>query len=316
MDTAKTTDNKATLVTALYYHKYNEIIGGRGWSFDFYSPPFLNILKLDLPIVIYTHSKMEEPLRKFMEKHRSPDDYQIIMQDLVDFKYNSKILDIKRKSGLFVNDQLKSGVAYTNNDRNHTLCLSKIYWLKDIVNSNPYNSNNFFWIDAGLFHHGIFPETFGGREKFSKQETKPELYYPENKSSIFNPSMGNYFSKYKDNFLTIIKQEMPIRTQIKQLIAPGYRDIDYIVGGLFGGSADIICDVQKDFDEGLRLCLDNNVITLEEELLSCVALKNLNLYNKFYFYQWWHDIKGDPCYYDIDEKTECFYKLFKNEFQA
>ena len=54
MDTAKTTDNKATLVTALYYHKYNEIIGGRGWSFDFYSPPFLNILKLDLPIVIYT----------------------------------------------------------------------------------------------------------------------------------------------------------------------------------------------------------------------------------------------------------------------
>lgn len=317
MDTAKKIDSKATLVTAIYHHSYKEIIGGRGWCFDFYSPPFLNILKLDLPIIIYTHEKVFGKLSKFMQKHRHDDDYKIIIQDLNDFKYGSRILDIKRNSGWFLNDRLKSDIPYTYNDRNHTLCLSKLYWLNQAVNDNYYNSNSFFWIDAGLFHHGIFPEKFGGREKFSKQETKPELYYPENKASIFTPNMGKFLSNYNENFLAIVKEEMPIRPRIKELTAPtAQRNIDYIVGGLFGGDPKAISSVHKDFDEGLRICLDNNLVTLEEELLSCVALKNPDLYNKFYFYQWWHDIKEDPAYYDISEDEKCFYKLFKNQFQA
>tara|TARA_Y100000385_G_C13097638_1_gene642355 strand:- start:1435 stop:2385 length:951 start_codon:yes stop_codon:yes gene_type:complete len=316
MDTVKTTESKATLVTALYHHSYDEIIGGRGWCFDFYSPPFLNILKLDLPIIIYTHKKVFGKLDKFMQKHRSGD-YKIITQDLNDFQYGSRILEIKRNSGWFFEDRLKGDIPYTYNDRNHTLCLSKLYWLNEAVNTNIYNSNSFFWIDGGLFHHGIFPEKFGGREKFSKQENRPELYYPENKSSIFTPNMGKFLSNYKEKFLTIIKEEMPIRPRIKELIAPlGHKHIDYIVGGLFGGDPESINSVHKDFDEGLQVCLDNDLVTLEEELLSCVALKHPHLYNKFYFSQWWHDIKGDPAYYDIDENEKCFYKLFKNKFQA
>jgi len=306
MDTVKTTESKATLVTALYHHSYDEIIGGRGWCFDFYSPPFLNILKLDLPIIIYTHEKVFGKLDKFMRKHRSGD-YKIIIQNLNDFQYGSRILEIKRNSGWFFEDRLKSDIPYTYNDRNHTLCLSKLYWLNEAVNTNTYNSNSFFWIDGGLFHHGIFPEKFGGREKFSKQENRPELYYPENKSSIFTPNMGKFLSNYKEKFLTIIKEEMPIRPRIKELIAPlGHKHIDYIVGGLFGGDPNSINSVHKDFDEGLQICLDNDVVTL----------KHPHLYNKFYFSQWWHDIKGDPAYYDIDENEKCFYKLFKNNFQA
>jgi hypothetical protein len=316
MDTVKTTESKATLVTALYHHSYDEIIGGRGWCFDFYSPPFLNILKLDLPIIIYTHEKVFGKLDKFMRKHRSGD-YKIIIQNLNDFQYGPRILEVKRNSGWFFEDRLKSDIPYTYNDRNHTLCLSKLYWLNEAVNTNTYNSNSFFWIDGGLFHHGIFPEKFGGREKFSKQENRPELYYPENKSSIFTPNMGKFLSNYKEKFLTIIKEEMPIRPRIKELIAPlGHKHIDYIVGGLFGGDPNSINSVHKDFDEGLQICLDNDVVTLEEELLSCVALQHPHLYNKFYFSQWWHDIKGDPAYYDIDENEKCFYKLFKNNFQA
>jgi len=317
MNTVKKTDDKATLVTALYDHSYNEIIGGRGWCFDFYSPPFLNILKLELPIIIYTHDKMIGPLRNFMKKHRNAGDYRIITYDLENFQYSSQILQIKKSSGNFVNNKLLSHIPHTYNDRNHHLCLSKLYWLNETVNINPYSSSNLFWIDAGLFHHGIFPEKFGGREKFSKQENRPELYYPENKSSIFTPNMGKFLSNYKEKFLTIIKEAMPINPIIKELIAPpGYKHIDYIVGGLFGGDPDSIISVYKDFDEGLQVCLDNNFLTLEEELLSCVALKHPHLYNKFYFSQWWHDIKEDVAYYDVDENEECFYKLFKNNFQA
>ena len=127
MDTVKTTESKATLVTALYHHSYDEIIGGRGWCFDFYSPPFLNILKLDLPIIIYTHKKVFGKLDKFMQKHRSGD-YKIIIQDLNDFQYGSRILEIKRNSGWFFEDRLKGDIPYTYNDRNHTNYLNAYFY--------------------------------------------------------------------------------------------------------------------------------------------------------------------------------------------
>ena len=71
-------------------------------------------------------------------------------------------------------------------------------------------------------------------------------------------------------------------------------------------------DVEFDFDEGLKICLDNNIITLEEDLLSCISANNTNIYNTFSFSTWHHDIAGEPCFYDVDKEAECFYKIFKN----
>ena len=86
MTTANKIENKATLVTAIYDHKPQEIIGGRGWSFDYYAAPFLNILKLDLPIVIYTHDRVVDQLKDFMQRNFKGN-YKIILHDLHDFKY-------------------------------------------------------------------------------------------------------------------------------------------------------------------------------------------------------------------------------------
>ena len=127
-------ENKATLVTSLYNHGPHEIMGGRGWAFPFYAPPFLNILKLDLPLVIYTDSKMFEPLTAFMKEYCSSP-YKIIEEPLTDFKFSNKILELKEATGHFENGNLIKGTDILN-DRNHHLCLSKIYWLKRYASKN------------------------------------------------------------------------------------------------------------------------------------------------------------------------------------
>ncbi len=315
MNTVNNKENKATLVTAIYDHKPQEIIGGRGWSFDYYSAPFLNILKLNLPMVIYTHDRVVDQLKDFMNKH-CKSNYKIIIYDLHDFVHAAKILELKNSTGIFTKGKLNDDVSVMQNDRNHILCLSKLYWLNNIALRNPFSSDSFFWIDAGLFHHGIFPEKFGGRERFSRQENNPHLYYPENTETIFNPNMGLFLSQHTKDFLTIIHKSMPINIQIKTLLDPEGQSVGYMVGGLFGGESNTIRKVLESFDSGLRKCLDNNIITLEEDLFSCVSSDDPDLYNKFYFSNWHHDIENEPCFYDVSPDAECFYKIFKDQFKS
>jgi hypothetical protein len=303
--------NKPTLVTALYHHSPMEIVGGRGWDFPYFAAPLLNVLKLDLPIVIYTHDKMEEDLSRFLESHNI-DNYHIINYDLSNFKYSEEVLQIKRDGGLFIDDKLKDDVHYISNDRNTHLCLNKLYWLNKESEVNRFNSDKFFWIDAGLFHHGIFPEKYGGRERMSKQENIPSLYYPENKSSIFTPQLGLNLGNIAERFLSLRQSEMPINEKMRKALDVDGKTLGYIVGGLFGGPKDFINNVLHHFDKGLSIVLENKILTLEEDLLSCISAWQPDLYQLISFNNWHHDIKGEPCYYGAGEDAECFYKIFKN----
>ena len=311
---AKETENKATLVTALYNHSPQEILGGRGWSFEFYAAPFKNVLNLGLPIKIYSHKNMITPLEKFMSKHAKAD-YDIYEYDLRDFKYSDKIINLRKKSGKFDGEKLKANVSELSNDRNHHLCLLKTFWLNETCHTNPFKSKRFFWIDAGLFHHGIFPEKYGGRERFSSQENNLSLYYPKNKDNIFNPSMGAHLSNKIDKFLSLIHKEMPIDENVRSSVSSKGKLLGYIVGGLFGGCPNHIEKVCEDFDKALSQCLDRGVLTLEENLFSCISGNNPQLYQVLKFDQWHHDVKGEPCYYGASSENKSFYKIFKDDLK-
>ena len=311
---AKEVESKATLVTALYNHTPKEILGGRGWVFDFYAAPFKNVLNLELPIKIYSHEKMIKPLEQFMKRH-SKADYDIEEYDLHQFKYSDQILELRRASGKFENDRLKKNISDLENDRNFHLCLLKIFWLRNVARQNLFNSKNFFWIDAGLFHHGIFPEKYGGRERLSMQENDPKLYYPQHKQSIFSPTISHFLSSKVEKFLCMRHQEMPIDSNVMSAVKPMNKILGYIVGGLFGGPTDYIEKVCSDFDDGLKKVLEKKVLTLEENLLSCISGNNRDLYQCYDFFQWHHDIKGEPCYYGANPKYKSFYKIFKDDFR-
>jgi len=307
----KTQMSKSTLVTALYHHTPKEIIGGRGWDFPYFAAPFLNVLNLEQPIVIYTHDKVSKDLIPFMEKH-AKSEYKIIDYDLLSFKHSESILNLKRSSGKFTNETLNDDVSYVDNDRNTHLCLNKLYWLNEESQKNHFSSNKFYWIDAGLFHHGIFPEKYGGRERLSKQENRPDLYYPEHQLSIFNPNLIPKVNSLCQKFLCLRHQEMPINFDMRKALSVDGKTLGYIVGGFFGGEKQYIGPMLKQFDESLQVILNNKILTLEEDLLSCISAICPDLFQMFTFDTWSHDITTDPCYYGASDHSKSFYKFFKD----
>ena len=114
------------------------------------------------------------------------------------------------------------------------MCLSKPFFLKNAIESNFFDSENYYWIDAGLFHHGIFPETHGGIEKFTRVNNKN--YWPVLEKSVCNPTMIERLeSKNKSGYIFIGQDGYSVPT-------PWYHNfcdinkMTHIVGGLFGGT--------------------------------------------------------------------------------
>ena len=150
--------------------------------------PFRNILNLDSNLIIYSHAPEINKIETFLEKYNFKD-YKIIDYDLNQFTYSEKIYLLKEKSGLINENGLTSDKHYMANDRNHHLCLNKPFFIKNAIDNSFFESENYFWVDAGLFHHGIFPESYGGIEKLTK--VRDEKYWPNLKKNVANPNMFN-----------------------------------------------------------------------------------------------------------------------------
>lgn len=292
-----------TYVTAMYYAPPNEKMGGRGYSFKHYQAPFYNIVVQDKPIIIYTHKRLNyitEIINFFKENNFKK--YKIIDRELEGYEYNEKIMSLKTNNGL--------------NDRNYHICLQKLRWLNEQVESNPFNSEKFFWIDAGLYHHGLFPDSLGGMERYTNIDKT--RFYPKSKTTLFTPDLSEKIFKQDNNKLFCIKHaEMPIDDQIYKLCDLENYYVNYIVGGLFGGRGNIISFLAREFDKLLKICLDNNMLYLEEPILSVLTSIHKSKFNFITFNKWHHDMPNP----ELDsfhgsergsftEEDTCFYKLF------
>ena len=104
---------------------------------------------------------------------------------------------------------------------------------------------------------------------------------------------------------------MPIDDAVRATVSPQSKLLGYIVGGLFGGDPECIDKVCTDFDLSLFKCLNKKVLSLEENLFSCISGINPNLYETFSFYQWHHDIKGEPVIMVLALNINLFIKYLK-----
>ena len=166
---------KNTIVTAIYFSSPMSRMGGRAYTFEHYVAPFRNFLNLDCNIVVYSHLSEMGKIEEFFKKYNF-NNYKLVEFDLENYKNSDKIYEIKEKQGLINENGLISDVLLMSNDRNHHLCLLKPYFLKHTIESNFFESENYYWVDAGLFHHGISPETYGGIERLTRVNEKN--YWP------------------------------------------------------------------------------------------------------------------------------------------
>jgi len=146
---------KDTLVTAIYYSSYQSRMGGRSYSFEHYENPFKNLLTLNANILVFSHDSEISKIKSFFEKNKFSD-YRIIKYDLDDYPFSKTIYDLKEKKGIIDQNGLVPGASFIVNDRNTHLCLSKIEFLNQAITNNYFgdeSTNNYYWIDAGLFHN-------------------------------------------------------------------------------------------------------------------------------------------------------------------
>jgi len=142
-----------TIVTALY--DINREGDGDGRKFQEYLSWFKETLKVKKPMVIF----VDESLVSFVEENRKDLPTKIIKQPLEEIPYYSLTPDI---DNILKSDEFKSKIGSPERVEcklaiYNSIIYSKFQWVKRIISENPFESEIFMWMDAGLsrFFHEI-----------------------------------------------------------------------------------------------------------------------------------------------------------------
>lgn len=295
---------KDTIVTAIYHYSYMSRMGGRNYNFKYYENPFTNLLNLEMNIIVFSHDSEINDIKSFFNRNNF-DDFIIINYDLNDYRFSNRIYTLKENKGIIDSNGLINGNSMTLNDRNVHLCLSKIEFLKIAINGCYFESNDYYWFDAGLFHNGIIPNSFGGMEKYV--DPVKNTFWPLNQNNICNPHLIKNLKKHIDQKLLFLGLTSFSQPQWWNQILPENKQI-HIIGGIFGGDKLEILNIYTQFQSLITQVFSIDELTLEEDILSIIITNNNYKYLKFD--TWYHDIPLDLCYYQITSDTNCFYKIF------
>lgn len=238
-------------------------------TIDDYYKCFKISLKLNCPMIIYT----EEKTKQFIIDNRPKEyDTKIIIQKLDEipyYKYREKMLEIIN------NEQYKTKIKNPNRIECNLpeYCIiqySKFEWLKNSIEINPFNSNIFFWMDAGcsrfflnvnILNKYPGPETSKLFKQITSTSSDNGFFIIQGRESI-----GQLFKYYDENDVSELKWD----------------SINLLIGTMFGGTktriikiADFIKDIfEKDM-------LDLNCVNNEQIALAILYRRKPNLFNVF-----------------------------------
>ena len=135
---------EVTIVTALF-NIQRQNMDGRTW--DEYLEWFSGTLKLKCPMVLF----VEESLIKFVEEYRRDLPTKIISYPLEEVPYYYLKEDM---DAVIASDDYRSKAKSIDRiECNHSLYsiiqYSKFKWIRDAIEMNPFDSDYYFWLDAG-----------------------------------------------------------------------------------------------------------------------------------------------------------------------
>jgi hypothetical protein len=246
--------NDITFVTGLWDLGRDKI--GNSFKRDFsshYLVQFEKLLALEIKLVIYCNKEVAD----FVWARRDPRNTVVINKDLDSFKTNfdfyEQVQAIRnnlswKTQASWLSDSPQSVLEYYN-----PVVMSKFFMLHDVSIMNPLDSENFYWIDAGLastVHPGYF-------YKDKVQEKLPNII----KSLLFVcfPYDGQVevhgFEKKKFNEYCGANSEYVSR------------------GGFFGGKAEFIKRFNGIYYETLRSTLKDGYMGTEESIFTILCYK-------------------------------------------
>lgn len=247
-----------TIVTGLW----NLSREGRGFE-DHYLPNFKNMLQIDAPMVVFVPKELEN----FVRENRGNKKTYIRIMELEDIKLlyqpfwdktqnlrtNPNWLNITGEGG-WLKTSPQATLEYYN-----PIVQSKMFMLNDSVCWNPFDTDYFFWLDAGI----------------TNTVSKEDLV--DNNVLDVLPSLGNPFL-----FLSYPYENYEIhgfKTEgIEKIIG---KKTEYVCrGGLFGGHKDQIRETNGNYYHLLMECFDRGYMGTEETIFTILSYKEPHIYQR------------------------------------
>jgi hypothetical protein len=245
-------NNEVTFVTGLWDLGRDKIGGGFRRDFNsHYLPQFQNLLAQNINLIIFCDKEVEE----FVWRHRDSRNTVVINKPLDSFKTNfdfyNQVQNIRNKpewknQAGWLADSPQSSLEYYN-----PVVMSKFFMLHDSCIMNPFNTEHFYWIDAGIsstVNLGYF-STYNVHEKLTK--------YVSSLLFVCFPYDGQVevhgFTKSKFNECCNANSEYVAR------------------GGFFGGRADYIKKFNPKYYDTLRSTLNEGYMGTEESIFTILC---------------------------------------------
>lgn len=248
--------NNTTIVTGLWN------IGRNGRSFDHYIEHFKNFLQIPQNLFIYVPQELES----FVWEHRSRENTYVKVYELSDVKqlylpFWDKTQEI-RTNPEWVNlaGWLQSS-PQASLEWYNPIVQSKMFMVSDASIWNPFDSDYFFWLDAGITN------------------TVPATHFTENNvlenlKDYGNPFLFLSYPYEADNEIHGFKYSDMNRY--------AGEDVKYVCrGGLFGGHKDQIREANATYYSILQQTLNQGLMGTEESIFTIMSYAEPHIYKRF-----------------------------------
>ena len=215
--------SKVTIVSALFNI---DRVDGRKWHE--YMEWFETFLELKAPMILFT----TEDIAEFIKEKRGELPTNIVLQTIEEMPYHHLKDEIQ---DILDSDQYKESIS----DPDRIECKQAMYsviqyskfpWLKIATELDPYDSDFFFWLDAG------------GSRFFGLYDLKKE--YPSEEAVKSLEEMGESFLVQQNT------EFYPDLSDAEELdLDYLYDNRSYVLGSMFGGHKNVvpkICDMVED----------------------------------------------------------------------
>jgi len=249
-----------TLVTGLWDIGRGNLTEGWNRGFDYYLSKFEQLLNVNENLIIFGEKELEE----FVWERRTPNNTQFIIRDKSWFTNNEfyeKIQLIRNNENWYNQSGWLKDSTQARLEMYNPLVMSKMFLLNDARILDKFNSDNLFWIDAGLTNT-VHPGYFTHDKVIEKLE------------------------KYIDKF-TFVCFPYDAENEIHGFTYPKINewsgnDVKKVArGGFFGGPKEGISDINSYYYHLLNDTLSSGLMGTEESIFSIMVYKYPTKINYF-----------------------------------
>jgi len=291
---------KTKIVTAIYNGLYGTELGGRPGRQDLYKYSLKSLMKMsNADFVCYTSDSDIVSLKNFFyNEHKfSEDRIKFKVFDLKNFQFTEKI------------NKLKDIERTKKSDRCVEIQYSKFIWLENEID-DVYDY--FYWFDAGLSHNGLIPNKHLLRSSKMNFERNYE-------SNLFNDTFLTNLLNFSEEKISVVAKNNQGQHYWSGTVPEryyfSYNKEHHIIGGFFGGKANVMEEYCQTFLMILDSLLENeDVLYSEEIIMSLIYYNHDHLFNSLYFDLWWHENQEIPGIANMKEyinNQKSFYKILE-----